>query len=145
MTEDRIIALLAEYGIQVIGKSRYPEPGQTRAPETVARIARKHGEEHVRLVLSTLAETANNGLCLDEVGFWTASDMIRACRPIIDRDATAWLELWDAMPIGPLQAMMQDLAGVVPQRFALDGAIYERVVRRFGSDQLDLLDDRRTP
>ncbi|WP_246233270.1 hypothetical protein [Aurantimonas aggregata] len=97
------------------------------------------------MVLSTLAETANNGLCMDEVGFWAASDMIRACSSIIENDATAFLELFDATPVGELQLVTRDLSGIVHQRPALVGMLYERAYRRFGPNagQLDLLDDRR--
>lgn len=147
MTDPRVLPLLTEYGIKVIEKHRYPDPGETRAVETVARILRRHGEAHLRLVLTTLAETANNRLCYDEVGFWAASDMVRACRCIIEKDASAWLALWDDMPVGPLQALAQDLAGIVPQRYALDGMLYERVARTFGKNaaQPDLFDDRSLP
>ncbi|NTS31289.1 hypothetical protein HQ945_08475 [Phyllobacterium sp. BT25] len=112
---------------------------------TLERIARRFGEGHLRLVLSTLAETANNKLLLDEVGLWMASDMIRACRSIVENRTGDWLETWDAMPVGELQFITHDLSGVVSQRHALGGMVYERLYRRFGpnSDQLDLLDDRR--
>jgi hypothetical protein len=73
------------------------------------------------------------------------SDMVRACQALIEREAGAWLETWDRIPAGELQFMCQDLRGLIPQRFALGGMVYERLYRRFGpnADQLDLLDDRR--
>ena len=144
MTE-RVRALLSEYGVEIVEPTRYPEPGQTRAVKTVERIVRKRGEAETRLMLSTLAETANKGLCLDEVGFWVASDMVRACRKVVETQTDEWLTLWDAIPLAELQAKVSDLRGIVPLRYALDGMIYERIVRRFGRNaaQLDLLDDRR--
>ncbi|TPL40783.1 hypothetical protein FJ957_25950 [Mesorhizobium sp. B2-4-6] len=119
--------------------------GQTRATETLSRIWRRYGENHLRLVLSTLAETANNKLLLDEVGLWMASDMVLKSASLIEDRAGDWLELWDAMPVGQLQFVCQDLRGLIPQRYALGGMVYERIFRRFGknSDQLDLFDDRR--
>ncbi|WP_246272619.1 hypothetical protein [Phyllobacterium pellucidum] len=144
MTE-RVASIAAEYGVTLIDGRRYPELGETRAVATLERIARRFGEGHLRLVLSTLAETANNKLLLDEVGLWMASDMIRACRSIVENRTGDWLETWDAMPVGELQFITHDLSGVVSQRHALGGMVYERLYRRFGpnSDQLDLLDDRR--
>lgn len=136
-------ALLAEYGIDIVAPNVSPRPGQTRAPKTVQRIMRRHGEGHLRLVLSTLAETANNKACLDEYSLWMASDMIRARPDLAEGRASDWLDLWDAIPLGDLQAIAQELSGVVPIRSALGGMVYERIVRRFGSGQLDMLDDRR--
>lgn len=141
-----IQAICDEFDIRIIDRHRYPEIGETRAVETMARIWRRHGEAHLRIVLTTLADTANNKALLDEVGLWMASDMVLRCQALIDKDAGAWLELWDAMPVGQLQALCQDLSGFIPQRYALGGMVYERIHRRFGpdADQLDLLDDRRT-
>ena len=145
MIDPRVFALCKEFDVEIIGKSRYPEPGQTRAGETLSRIMRRHGEAHLRIVMMTLAETANNKTLLDEVGLWMASDMVRKCEWLIDGRAEDWLDIWDVMPVGELQFLCQDLAGVIPQRYALGGMVYERLYRRFGpnADQLDLLDDRR--
>jgi len=144
-TPPHIAALCREFGIEIIDRNRYPEPGQTRAVETMARIFRRYGEAHLRMVLTTIMQAGNNKLLLDETGLWAVSDMVRACRGLIEREAGAWLDLWDMIPGGELQFICSDLRGIVPQRFALDGMLYERVVRRFGpnADQLDLLDDRR--
>jgi hypothetical protein len=94
--------------------------------------SRRHGEGHLRLVLSTLAETDNNKGQLDEVLFWAASDMVRACPEILERRAGDWLTMWDVCPLGELQFIAQDLRGVVPLIFAFVGMLYERVVKAFG-------------
>lgn len=145
-TRQRVESICAEYGVKIIDPRRYPEIGETRAVATMERILRNFGEAHFRLVMTTLAETANNKALLDEYGLWMTSDLVHACRGIIDQDATAWLELWDAIPLGRLQFIANDLSGITPQRHALSGMVYERVFRRFGpnANQLDLLDDRRT-
>ncbi|ODT09360.1 MAG: hypothetical protein ABS35_43090 [Kaistia sp. SCN 65-12] len=134
-----------EFSIRIVSKQRYPGPGETRAVATIDRIWRKFGEDHLRLVLTTLVETANNKILLDEIGLWMASDMVRKCQSIIDERAGEWLELWDAMPAGDLQFVSQELRGHVSQRAALGGMIYERIYRRFGpfADQLNLFDDLR--
>lgn len=87
LTDPRVQALCDELGIKIVDRHRYPEPGEARAVETLARIIRRHGEGHLRLVLSTLAETDNNKGQLDEVLFWAASDMVRACPEILERRA----------------------------------------------------------
>lgn len=137
--------LCDEFGIRIVPKHRYPELGETRAVATIDRIWRRYGEEHVRIVLTTLFETANNKMLLDEFGLWMVSDMVRKCQAIIEDRTSDWLELWDILPAGELQYVCQDLRGIVPQRYALGGMIYERIYRRFGpyADQMDLFDDRR--
>jgi len=137
--------LCDEFRIEIIDGQSYPEIGQTRAVETLARIYRRHGETHLRMVLTTLAETANNKVLLDEVGLWMASDMVLVRG--VDHIDSEWLDLWDRMPVGQLQYVCQDLSGLVPQRYALGGMVYERIYRTFGkdADQLDLFDDMRRP
>lgn len=140
-----IARLCAEFGVRIIDPRRYPDVGETRAVATLDRIYRRYGEAHLRLVLTTLAETANNRACLDEFALNSVSDLVRACPEIIDRRTSEWLEVFDAAPIGELQFMLADLSGITPQRHALSGLIYERIVRRFGPRymQPDLFDDRR--
>lgn len=135
--------ILAEFGVEVVARNVAPRPGQTRAVATVRRIMAKHGEGHMRLVLSTLAETANNRAALDEVGLWAASDLVRGCRAIVETRMTDWLELWDAAPVGDLLALCRGLSGIASQRYMLVGMIYERIYRRFGDGQTELFDDRR--
>jgi len=95
------------------------------------------------MVLSTLAETGNNKALLDIVGLWMASDMIRACRGVVEARAGEWLDVWDQMPVGQLQFVCRDLRGIISQRYALGGMVYERLYRRFGPAQMELFDDRR--
>lgn len=145
MTVDpRVYSICAEYGIKIVDAHRYPDIGETRAVATLDRILRNHGEGHFRLVMTTLAETANNKALLTEVVLWAVSDLIRACSTIIETQTSDWLEFWDYCPVGQLQFWTQDLSGIVNQRHALAGMIYERIVRRFGPRYLqpDLLDDR---
>lgn len=144
MIDPRVQSLCDEFGIRIIPGHRYPDLGETRATETMARIIRRYGEAHLRNVLITLAETANNKAMLDEVGLWMASDLVLA-RGAGSIDS-AWLGLWDRIPVGELQFACQRLRGFVPQRFALAGMVYERIYEEFdrdNPDQLDLLGDRR--
>ena len=145
MIDPRVKSLCDEFDVRIVPKSAYPGPGETRAPETINRILRRHGEEHVRLALSTLRETANNHVLLDEVGLWCASDMIRARPDVVERQAGEWLALWDQMPVGQLQAIAQTVSGVLPVRYVLDGMLLERIHGRFGDRfvEPDLFDDRR--
>lgn len=142
MTDSR--DLCSEFGITIVDKSRYPGPGETRAVATLEKIIRRHGMEHARLVMTTLAETENNKVALEGAAFGAASDLIRACPEWVE-DASKWLAVWDRTPVGELQALTHDLRGHVSMRGALAGLIYERLWRAYGprSVQPDLYDDRR--
>lgn len=144
MIDPQVQALCDEFGIRIVPKSVYPEPGETRAVGALTKIINRHGTEHARLVMTTLAETENNKAALEASAFGAASDLIRA-RPEWIADASKWLAVWDACPVGELQALAYELRGYVPMRGALAGLIYERLWRAFGprSIQPDFYDDRR--
>lgn len=144
MIDPRVQALCDEFSVRIIDKSRYPGPGETRAVATLAKIISRHGVEHARFVMATLAETENNKSSLDGAAFGAASDLVRA-KPEWADDASKWLAAWDATPVGELQALAHEIRGVVSVRGALAGMIYERLWRAYGprSTQPDLLDDRR--
>lgn len=137
--------LCDEFSIRVIDGRRYPDIGETRATETMNRIYKRFGEDHLRWVLRTLTETSNNKALLDETGLWAASDLIRAYADVIDADPEAWFGVWDMCPVGELQFSLHRIRGVIPQRYALGGLVHERLYRRFEADQRqgDLLDERR--
>lgn len=140
MTIDpRVIELCREFDVEIIPAHRYPDVGQTRAVKTIQRIMRRHGEAHMRLVMTTLAETANNRACMDEVAFWAASDLVRAYADVIERDMTGFLEVWDSIPVGQRQwEIQQRLSGFVNQRAALAGVINQHLYERFDAPQPEL-------
>lgn len=144
MIDPRVQALCDEFEVRIVPKSDYPRTGETRAVGTLSKIISRHGMEHARLVMTTLAETENNKLSLEAAAFGAASDLIRA-KPEWVEDASKWLAVWDATPVGELQALAYELRGHVSMRGALAGLIYERIWRAYGprSIQPDLLDDRR--
>ncbi|MBD8556315.1 hypothetical protein IFT84_17545 [Rhizobium sp. CFBP 8762] len=150
MTSDvdaRVYQISHEYGVRIIDKQRYPELGETRALATLDRILKHYGEDHFRMVLSTLAETENNKACLDETAWWCVSDLIRAFPDLVEKRPSEWLECWDKMPVGELMFVNQNLSGVVKLRHSLAGMLAERIIKRMGpgAGQLDFFDDRKRP
>lgn len=137
MIDPRVTAICEEVGVEVIESTAYPQLGQTRAHRTIRRIIQRHGEAHTRLVLQTLAETANNKAALDQVGLWVASDLVRHFSAEIEKDASHWFDIWDRLPVGYLQSRAQELR--THQRYALFGMLYERLRRVYG--QPDLLEE----
>ncbi len=136
MIDRRVSALCEEAGIEVLEGTAYPRLGQTRAHKSILRIIERNGEGHARLVLATLADTANNRGCLDEACIWATSDMVRKFHPQIEKDASRWLDIWDRLPLGYLQYLSQELRGMIKQREALDGMLYRELRKHY--DQQDL-------
>ena len=151
MIDPDVQAACDEYGIRIVPANVVPSIGETRAPETLRLIKNKHGRDHMRFVVGSMADTANNKAHLDETAFWSVSDMARAFRKnfprVMEHDVDAWFAFWDRIPLGQLQYWCLDLEGITSKRRALNGMIYERAVRQFGplAVQPDLLDDRRRP
>lgn len=121
--------LCAEFDIEIIPASEMPVPGQTRALGTICRIIAKRGEEHTRLVLSTLAETKNNQGLITETSLWAASDLVLSCSAWIESDLSSWYEAWDKIPLGYVLWHVQELSGKSHMRHALAGAVYLLLVR----------------
>lgn len=84
--------LCAEFDIEIIPANEMPTPGQTRAIGTICRILGKHGDAHMRLVLSTLAETKNNQGLLTETSLWAVSDLVLSCSEWIESDLSSWYD-----------------------------------------------------
>lgn len=144
VVNQRIPALCAEYGIKIVDGRDYPGIRETRAVVTLTRILASKGEAHLRMVLSTVAETENNFAYIDKTLLWAISDLVEAYRDIVEHRTSEWLEAFDAAPVAELQVVAKALPH---QRFALVGMLAERVVRKFGPNagQGDFLDDRWRP
>lgn len=144
MIDPRVYTICQEYNVEIVDGRAYPGIRQTRAVATLDRVLRKNGEDHFRMVMSTIAETNNNQGQIDEYLLWAVSDLVESCRGIIEQSPTEWLECFDATPVGELQYIVRDLSGITEQRHALAGLLYERIVRVFGPNaaQPDLFDER---
>lgn len=144
----RVISICAEYDVRVIAnKSGTPGIGETRAKSTLQRILNNHGEDHLRMVLSTLAETGSNRAAITDTTLWAVSDLVRACQPLIEEQAGDWLAAFDSIPVGQLELMAHDYRrghdGDAVGRAALATMIYERLVRIFGLGAANCTRERR--
>lgn len=129
MIDPRVSSLCAEYGLTIVDGRSYPGIRETRAVFTMEKILRVKGEDHFRLVLSTVAETNNNAAYLDKYLFHAVSDLVETFQALVETRTSEWLEVFDAAPVGELQYIARSLKH---QRFALVGMLTERVVRHFG-------------
>ena len=121
MTDPRVKALCDEFEIEIIPGNRYPLPGQTRAVASIRRLIDHHGEDHARLVLCILAEGQGNQGLIDEYSLNAISSVLRACPDVMEKSASAVLELFDRIPLGPYMVVANELRGTVHQGNALAG------------------------
>lgn len=125
MTVDpQVQALCDEFSVRIISKSAYPEPGETRAVATIGRLIRNHGDAHARLVLTVLMECKGNHALIDEMALKAVSNIVLACKDMIEDDASAFLDLFDKIPFGHLMMLANELRGIVHQGHALSGMLY---------------------
>lgn len=91
---------------------------------SIARLIRNHGNAHARLVLTVLTECKGNNALIDEMGLNAISNLVLACNDMIEEDASAFLDLFDRIPFGPLMMLANELRGIVHQGHALAGMLY---------------------
>lgn len=142
MIDPRVFTICEEYGLRIVDGRSYPGIRETRAVHTLHRVLEAKGEDHFRLVLSTVAETNNNQGYIDKHLIFAVSDLVEQFQALIEAKTSEWLECFDEAPVGELQVVAKT---VRHQRYALVGMLAERVVRRFGPNagQGDLFDERR--
>ncbi|KFB10351.1 hypothetical protein [Nitratireductor basaltis] len=141
-----IAKICDEYGVSIIPANRYPGVGETRAVGAMTKIAARHGEGHLRLVLTTLAETSNNHAFIDRDTLWCVSHLIRAYPNLIENQMSDWLAVFDEMPLGEMAFHnARSLRGHVKLPHSLAGMVNERIYRKLGEKALepDLFDDMR--
>ncbi len=142
------LAILNEFGVEVVAKNVMPKPGQTRSAATLQRIVRKRGVEHGRMVIMILMESENNKAALCETSIGAVSDIVLAFKrhysALYEARISDLFAFFDQTPIATIRLLFTDgLEGVVNKRAALAGLLWERIVRQFGTPQLDILDDRK--
>ncbi|WP_027685074.1 hypothetical protein [Rhizobium leguminosarum] len=142
-------AIFEEFNVRIVPANVVPLVGETRAVATLHRIAKRHGEEHARFVVMTLAETANSKASINETALWAVSDLVLLAEKnfphLVTTDVENWFKFFDQLPLGWIQFWSLDMDGIVPKRFAVAGMVYERMKRTFGPLQIqpDFFDDRR--
>jgi hypothetical protein len=71
-------AILSEVGIAIVPVTKQRGVMETCAANTLERIRREHGAEHLRSVLISIVETTNNKRMLVAPVIWAVSDILLA-------------------------------------------------------------------
>ncbi|MDR6759400.1 hypothetical protein J2Y48_004716 [Mycoplana sp. BE70] len=84
VVDSRVYCICEEYGVTIVDGRSYPGIRETRAVVTLDRILAAKGEDHFRLVLSTVAETENNQGYIDNHLLLAVSDLVETYRAIVE-------------------------------------------------------------
>lgn len=115
--------LLAELEIKAISIQRYRGPMETMAVETMEHILERYGYAHLKMVLMSIVETANNKRELVAPTIWAVSDLVRA-HPGWSGRVSDWLAAFDKVDLGQLRAFAKRNRQVVKPRAALATMLY---------------------
>ena len=113
-----LASLLSELDIHTVGPRGYCGEMGTMAVESMERILAQHGYAHLKLVLMSIAETANNKRALVAPVIWAISDLARA-HPSWSERAMDWFAAFDQVNLGGLSAMAKINKRSIPQRAAI--------------------------
>jgi hypothetical protein len=113
-----LAALLAELEITVRPTHAYRAPMTTMAVETMESILSQYGYAHLKMVLMSIAETANNKRELVAPTIWAVSDLVRA-HPHWTQRASDWFKAFDKVDLGKLLAFAKRNRDAVKPRAAL--------------------------
>lgn len=133
--------LLAEYGITIIPTTAVREPKQTHARRTLERLLEEHGEDHLRDVLTCLAEGENNGMALVAPVITAVSDVLLAHRDWWERDASLWLSVMDRVDLTRLHRTAKGNLKAVPAAPAVATLLYRELAAVFDPPRPDLFDE----
>jgi hypothetical protein len=141
------MAILKEFGVEVVSTSAHLRPGQTKAVASLQKIINARGYDHGRLIVMTWKETMLQRVIFDRPTMWAMSDVImlveRNYPDLLSNRVSDWFQFFDGLRLEWLQEWARDVEGILPRRYAVAGQVYERIKRVFGIEQGDLLDDRR--
>lgn len=78
MTSPALASICTELGIRIVPVTKQRDAMETFAENTLERILREHGPEHLRSVLLSIVETQNNKRQLIAPVIWAVSDTLLA-------------------------------------------------------------------
>lgn len=97
----KVDILCRSAGVRLVGKDRRCRPGESRARQTIRRLALRHGDEHVRLVLRLIVESRNNRTELHAETIMAMSAVILA-NPAWEA-RSGLMDAMDRIELGPLR------------------------------------------
>jgi hypothetical protein len=122
--------ICTELGISIVPVTKQRGPMETYAVNTLARIASEHGEGHLRSVLLTIVETANNQRQLVAPVIWAVSDILLAHPSWFGGEL---LDAMDAVDLADMHELAKANRRAAQPRQAMATMLFERLRERFGA------------
>lgn len=136
-----LFSVLAEYGVRVIPPNAKRGPLQTHAAVTLDRLWQDgRGEAHLRDVLTCITESENNGRALTSHVITATSNVLRAHSEWWERDASAWLGVFDEANLMELERIAKGNKKALSVPAGLTAEIYRRLRKVFSATNSTLFD-----
>ena len=120
--------LLAELGITVVPMTKARNAMETFAEQTMERLLRTHGEEHLRSTLIAIVETQNNKRMLVAPVIWAMSDVL-LMQPTWF--GSAFLEAMDGVDLPDMYERAKAYKKAAQPRQAIATMLFEKLREKF--------------
>lgn len=123
-----LTAILSELGITIVPVTKQRDVMETCAGNTLERIRREHGAEHLRSVLISIVETTNNKRMLVAPVLWAVSDILLAHPTWFGGE---WLDAMDAVDLADMHERAKANRRAAQPRQAIATMLFEMLSKRF--------------
>ena len=121
-------AILSELGIAIVPVTKQRYVMETCAGNTLERIRKEYGAEHLRSVLISIVETTNNKRMLVAPVIWAVSDILLAHPTWFGGE---WLEAMDAVDLAEMHERAKANRRAAQPRQAISTMLFETLSKRF--------------
>ncbi|WP_043161649.1 hypothetical protein [Bradyrhizobium sp. Ai1a-2] len=121
-----------EMGVRLVPVTKQREPMETCAVNTLERILREHGPEHLRSVLIVIVETGNNKRQLVAPVIWAVSDLLLAHPSWF---GSALLDAMDGIDLAEVHESAKANRRAAQPRAGVSTILFERLRGQFAPDE----------
>lgn len=121
-------AILSELGITIVPVTKQRDVMETCAGNTLERIRKEHGAEHLRSVLISIVETTNNKRMLVAPVIWAVSDILLAHPTWFGGE---WLDAMDKIDLAEMHERAKANRRAAQPRQAIATMLFEMLSKRF--------------
>lgn len=123
-----LTAILSELGIAIVPVTKQRDVMETCAGNTLERIRKEHGAEHLRSVLISIVETTNNKRMLVAPVIWAVSDILLAHPAWFGGE---WLDAMDKIDLAEMHERAKANRRAAQPRQAISTMLFETLSKRF--------------
>lgn len=121
-------AILSELGIAIVPVTKQRDVMETCAGNTLERIRKEHGAEHLRSVLISIVETTNNKRMLVAPVIWAVSDILLAHPTWFGGE---WLDAMDAVDLAEMHERAKANRRAAQPRQAIATMLFDAMAKTF--------------